>query len=252
MVTVKKPTDEPLATLLADHPEVQIDGESTQDRVLEIQQGSWTRSLFWGDQQADVRGLVELIDNNPIVCTDSLSVPGPMATLAAIALGPLIRANLIKEEPALHVTEIPDEPDDILTNLEILGLHQNISVGVEENNFGRVMVLNAMVEIPVMDDYSILDDLYDEAYARSFYVRRIDDQTWDTELVSGKPYAAYHLRLTPGEEQYSLLTIQVMADRQGKLGACQVIHALNVMVGNEECLGIPDALPENNETPVTA
>jgi N-acetyl-gamma-glutamylphosphate reductase len=34
-----------------------------------------------------------------------------------------------------------------------------------------------------------------------------------------------------------------MADRDGKAGAAQVVHALNVMCGFEESLGIPELLP---------
>jgi N-acetyl-gamma-glutamylphosphate reductase len=36
----------------------------------------------------------------------------------------------------------------------------------------------------------------------------------------------------------SLLTVQVMIDRNGKGGAAQVVHAFNVMNGFEESLGI--------------
>ena len=241
MVTLKKPQDAALADLLASHPEVKIDGESSESRVLEIQQGSWTRQLFWGDHPASQRGLMELMDNNPVVCADTVSVPGPHATLISIALGPILRAGLVLADPVIHASQTPDEPNDIMAHLENLGWNDSATLAVDETDFQNVLVVNVMVEVPLMDDYDQIDELYDEAYGRSFYVRRTESETWDTELVTGRPYAAYRLRLTVGESN-ALLTVQVMADRDGKAGACQVLHALNVMVGNEECLGIPDSL----------
>ncbi|MFX9858936.1 hypothetical protein ABTP71_18620, partial [Acinetobacter baumannii] len=81
-----------------------------------------------------------------------------------------------------------------------------------------------------------LASLFDECYQRAFFVGAAE--TWDTREVAGKPHAVYHLRLTPGQEQTSLLTVQVMADREGKCGAAQIVHKLNVMCGLEETLGI--------------
>ncbi len=241
MVRADRPQDDFLNSLLANHPAVTLNESVSPTGRLVFHQDGWQRQLLWGDQNADVRGLLELVDNNPVVCADTVCIPGPVATLATIALGPVLRAGLVQAGPALHVSETPTEPDDITANLELFGLHHIVTLGIEPQDFGRVVVLNAMVEIPLMDDYTLVDDLFDEAYARSFYIKRINDEVWDTALVDRRPHAAYRLRLTPGE-QSALLTVQVMADRHGKLGACQAIHALNIMVGNEECLGIPDQL----------
>lgn len=231
-----------MATLLQGHPAVELIEGVSPARTLLIDQNGWQRKLLWGDQPADVRGLLELIDNNPVVCADSVCVPGPVATLATIALGPLLRAGLVTQGPALHVSVTPQEPDDIIANLEAFGLQQTVSLASDPVDFGRAEACNAMVEVPLQGDSHALDELFDEAYARSFYVRRMEDATWDTALVDHRPYAVYRLRLTPGETN-DLLTVQVMADQDGKLGAAQVVHALNIMIGEEECLGIPDPLP---------
>ena len=55
--------------------------------------------------------------------------------------------------------------------------------------------------------------------------------------VLGRPEARYRLTLAP-DSPHSLLTIRVLADFNGKVGASQVIHAMNVMCGFEESLGI--------------
>jgi N-acetyl-gamma-glutamylphosphate reductase len=56
-------------------------------------------------------------------------------------------------------------------------------------------------------------------------------------LVAGKPFSAYRLRVVP-DEPNSLLTVRLLSDPLGKCGAAQVVHAMNVMCGFEESLGI--------------
>jgi N-acetyl-gamma-glutamylphosphate reductase len=107
----------------------------------------------------------------------------------------------------------------------------------EHQPSGSVVALNAMALISSDGNLDDIDDLYDEVYGRSFFVRRIEDGDWDSDLVAGKPWAAYRLRVSPGEGQ-ALLTIQTMADLNGKVGAAQLVHAMNVMAGFEESLGI--------------
>lgn len=242
MVVVRPPSDPILARLLAGHPEVKVGDQSPSPaNTLEWDQDGWQRRLLVGDQVADVRGLVELMDNNPLVCADTACVPSPVATLVTLALGPVVRAGLVQAEPAIHLAQPTDQPEDVQWHLENLGYKGGAFLGVEEADFGRVLVANAMVEIPLMDDYADIDDLFDEAYGRSFYIHRIDEEEWDTKLVDAKPFAAYRLRLTPGEAT-ALLTVQTMSDRDGKCGACQTLHAFNVMCGFEESLGIPSDL----------
>mgnify|MGYP000986779237 CR=1 FL=1 len=55
-------------------------------------------------------------------------------------------------------------------------------------------------------------------------------------IVANKPFAVYRLGLTPGDDT-SLLTVRVLADKHGKCGEAQLVHALNVMCGFEEMLG---------------
>lgn len=226
---------------LSSHPGVELlSGNSSH--ALEFDQGDWHRALDVGNEQG-LRGLVELMDNNPMVCADSMSIPDPSATLALIAIGPLARAGLIVEAPTLMFSFTPD-PDIVDSYLETEGWMEGATSAKVGQDLGDVLALRALCAIRTEGDpghgttaFDEIDDLYNEAYARSFFIRRDEENAWDTALVAGKPFAVFRLSIAP-DSPISLLTIQVMADRNGKCGAAQAVHAMNVMAGFEESLGI--------------
>ncbi len=172
---------------------------------------------------------MEIVDNNPLICTNQFSVPSPLATLILIAVSPLIDAGLLLEPPVVQTNLAVENLD------EFLGFDATISS--EPQSFGSVGVSTVISAIQTPARVEDLDDLYEERYGRSFYVRRAEQGIWDTQEVAGKPHAAYRLRIAP-DNPSSLLTVQVMADLDGKLGSAQVIHAFNVMNGFEETAGI--------------
>ena len=106
-------------------------------------------------------------------------------------------------------------------------------------DFGTVVAATVISAIQTPDRLEDLDDLYEEAFGRSFFVRRDEASEWDVKLVKSKPHSLYRMRISPDKPQ-SLLTVQVMADKDGKCGAAQVVHCMNVMAGFEETLGIED------------
>jgi len=220
--------------LLSTHPGVElIDGPAAHP--IEFEVNGWNRSVGMGSREG-FRGLVELLDNNPLVCADTFSVPDVGGTLALVALGPLIRAGLILEPPAILASFELDE-DGVSDALATEGWTGGILPHSEHQPTGSVVALNAMALVRLDGDLDQLDELYDEVYGRSFFVRHVEDGEWDVDLVEGKPWAAYRLRVSPGEGQ-ALLTVQTMADIDGKVGAAQLVHAMNVMAGFEESLGI--------------
>jgi len=177
----------------------------------------------------DLRGLVEIVDNNPMVCADSFAVPSPLSTLIAIAVDPIREAGLLIEEPVVQTNLNGPDPEPFLG--------YSVTVSTDTLDFGSVGVATVIAAIRTPDRLEDLDDLYEERFGRSFYVRRAEGADWDTKLVAGQAFAAYRLRIAP-DEPFSLLTIQVMSDLNGKLGSAQVVHAFNVMNGFEETLGI--------------
>jgi LysW-gamma-L-alpha-aminoadipyl-6-phosphate/LysW-L-glutamyl-5-phosphate reductase len=237
LVRVARPSDPTLAALLASHPGVWIEGEGGPG--LAFWQGDWRRSVVASEPGADVYGLVELMDNNPMVCADRVSVPGLVGTVAAIAFGPLVRAGLVTEQPSLLLGS-HEELGDLEDALVALGWGHGALVADVGAEPGPVVTARALVAVPTPDDLADLDSLYEEAYGRSLYVRLAE--TFDPAETKGRPYAVCSLAVTP-DEPVSLLSVSVALDRRGKGGAAQLVHAFNVAAGFEESLGIPESLP---------
>lgn len=220
--------------LLSGHPRIAVVSEG--DAALTWEQGGWRRSIAVGHPATPLYGLIELVDNNPLVCADEFSVPSAAATLALIALGPLAAAGMIVERPTLLLNASADEIE-VDAALAQCGWPDGVVVHTEAMDLGTVVAATAMAEVPTPDDPTDIADIYEERFGRSFFVRQDQTSEWDAPLVAGKPYALY--RVSVGlDEPRSLVTIRVLADLNGKLGAAQIIHAMNVMSGFEESLGI--------------
>lgn len=222
-----------LAALLSAHPQVEFSTETpTQDMVIEFSQDGWNRKVSVGNAPGSVFGLVEMMDNNPMVCADHVGIPPVDATLMLIALGPLFRAQLLSETPVCianvdgdeavreaFLGEYTDSPEHLF--------HAEPVPGAPEG----LVVASGIARLPDVA-WEDLKELYEESFGRSFFVRELmPGQNWEPDLVLGTPYAVY--RMTRIEE---LLKVQVMADRHGKGGEAQLVHAMNVMAGLEESL----------------
>ena len=228
MTEVVRPSDAVLSRLLSSHPGVRVvEGRSVEGRL-----DFGSRALVVGDAGCEVGGLVELMDNNPLVCASLASVPGPVATLGLVALGPLVEAGVLLESPVMQVAGSSDA-DDLEGFLVRTGWSGGVEVSYGDEDLGPVVAVNVMALVGV-EGWAAVEELYRERYSRSLYVREHTIGDWDTSLVAGRPFALYSLSHT-GE---SLLTVRVMADRDGKCGAAQVVHAFNVMCGYEESLGV--------------
>lgn len=204
--------------------------------AIEWEMDHWKRSLSVGFQPDALYGLPELVDNNPLVCADHFCVPDEASTLALIALGPLARASIIVEPPTVIFSLEPD-PEEVHQALNHAGVPEGTSLVVDAPIHNSVLACSAMAVIETPDSLSMLDELYDEAYGRCFFVREVESGSLQPESVADQPFAHYALRVTQGDTT-SLLTVQVLADRHGKCGAAQLVHALNIMCGFEESLGI--------------
>jgi len=235
-VVILRPCQDPvLHSILDKHPHVQWGSGVPTVGHLAWHQGEWSRRLNFDGPPAEIGGLVELADNNPLVCADAATVPTALTTLALVALGPLARAGLVAEPPVLLSSFAFDAPD-LDRELAAIGLVEDLLVQVEPQDLGSVLAVTAMVEVPTLAGMSEIDGLFDECYGRSFFVQEAAGE-WDTALIACKPGAVYRLRQTPGDPN-TLLTVQVMADRDGKCGAAQVVHTFNVMCGYEEFIGL--------------
>lgn len=239
---VELPDDPALVAILERHPEVDLGPPNPlpPDRgrgpELVFHQGDWRREVRVGDPTCEVRGLVELMDNNPMVCSDVVSVPTPGSTLALIALGPLAKTGLLLEAPTL-LANCPLEDEDVANYLSTEGWDGGVLGTDQPEDLDGVIALTAIAAIRVPSDPQELGEIYEECFGRSFYVHRDTDSPWHIQLVKGTANAIYRLSLSR-EDEVGLLTVKVMADRDGKCGAAQIVHAMNVMAGFEESLGI--------------
>ena len=227
-------SDPSIRSLLEHHPDVEPLIE-TEFHGIEFETNRRRRvspSQFGGE----IGGVVELMDNNPLVCADEAWVPSAGGTLAVLALGPLFEAGLIVEPPAILLS-FEDSEEEVLRGLATVGYSGNITLNCENGDLGSVRGCYCIAKFTNPKSFDEIDDIYDERYGRSFMVRRTEDQPWVKELVEGKPWACYRLELTEGESE-SLLAIHIMADINGKAGAGQYVHTMNIMCGLEESLGL--------------
>lgn len=235
MIDVVRAQDPLVLNLLRSHPRVIVVEEGSCTGWLEFRQGAWKRAIYQ-DRFDLLHGIVEIQDNNPLVCADEASLPNPAATLASIALAPLIQAGMLVERPSL-VYSFEVQEDAAEATLAGLGWTSGARCVGDPQDLGGVYALAALAVIRTPEELDEIDEAFEERYSRSFYVRREEAAEWSPALVAGKPYACYRLRITP-DKPNSLLNVQVLADRNGKAGAAQAVHLMNVMAGFEESLGM--------------
>ncbi len=224
---------------LAAHPAVALDHfEEAEAERINFTSGEWHRETVVGCSSIDgPYGLVELMDNNPLVCADRASCPGPAATLALIGLGPLIRGGLLVERPSV-LFSFDGDYDEVDAALGSMEWQQGATCAGEPAPFAGVLSATCLAAVRVPESAEEIDELYDEAYGRSFFVKGAASNSLDLERLRGAAHAEYALALTEGIDGLGMLRIQVLAHSDGKCGASQLVHMFNVMAGFEEDLGI--------------
>ncbi|MCW5937878.1 MAG: hypothetical protein KIT11_11305 [Fimbriimonadaceae bacterium] len=235
MIAVARPTDPSLLALLDRHPEVELVERATQPGQIDFWQGDWHRQVVTARPDLELYGVVEIEDNNPLVCADVASVPGPAATLATLALAPVGIARIVSEPPSLLFAS-PVDYSDLEAALPRCGI-EGADLAFEQQDLGTVVAMLAMVVVEPPGTLEEVAALYRERYERSFFVRESRVDEWYGRLVEGQHHAAYRLESTE-DEGHALLSVHVIADLHGKCGASQLVHCMNVMAGFEESLGL--------------
>lgn len=214
--------DSGLAAAFSRHPKVcAVVGEPASG-VVSWSQGTWHRSIGVGCK-AEVRGLVETIDNNPMVCCDSFAVPGPAATMALLALAPASRAGLVGPGAELRVSLGPEPEFDAFL------FEADVPQCTTSDFESELCAAEARFSLTPGSCLADLEAAYREYYDRAFYVRLGDHNP------SGTAFASVRLANFDGSA-----VVTAAADPRGKAGASQVVHAFNVMCGFVESLGVTD------------
>ncbi|MBS1718140.1 MAG: hypothetical protein JSS72_10470 [Armatimonadetes bacterium] len=229
-------SSDPVAVrLLAQHPKV---SSAVHDDFPGL--GFGDRAILINDFSVAVRGLPEIMDNNPLVCANKACIPGPGETMALIALAPILRAGLTLEELIIQTNAPVSEPalGQFIGDLCALLAHEPF---VEPVEYEECLVLVARMLLAEELQPQQIDDLYQESYGRSFFVQHLESPLGVPPAVHGSPAGFYRCRTEKGGG-VTLVTCEVFADQNGKAGAAQLIHVMNIMCGFEENLGIPESV----------
>ncbi|MCX7799317.1 MAG: hypothetical protein N2109_03135 [Fimbriimonadales bacterium] len=221
------------------HPRLRIAGSLP---FPELRVGS--RSVVSGGPGEGLYGLPELVDNNPIVCAARVVVPEPAATLAWIALGPAAKAGLLQRDESdsavlLRFGGLPAER--LADALAVIGWTRGTEIEWRKASVENVATLEAFLPLAGDCEPSEVAEAYEEAFGRSFFVRRVSPCEALPHRLAGTPRAEYWIELSPSSEP--MLRVVVAADRRGKLGGAQLVQSLNVMFGWEETTGLEEAIP---------
>jgi len=237
MSSISKATssDPTVLALLAKHPKVE-QVEQGPVSGLEFFVEGRNRLISVGKPECEDYGILEIIDNNPLVCANEISVPSAGVTGILIALAPLVQAGLLLEAPVV-VSNVEIDKIELVAALTRLGFNEEPALHTESLDLEGVVAVTVMAAIPGDLRKPELDVLFDERYGRSFFVRLDQTSEWSRALVKGQPWAVYRFTLAP-DDPTSLFTVRILLDVNGKGGASQSVHAMNVMCGFEESLGL--------------
>jgi N-acetyl-gamma-glutamylphosphate reductase len=219
-----------LKSCLELHPFVAIEAFEEADAMWMEFTTNRPRRVYHGNPSLELYGLTELMDNNPLVCADAASVTGAAASLVMVALGPVAKAALIAEMPAIALNFGPAN-DEIDTALAGEGWQGGTVVATDDSD-PDVMIAECVCEIRLPGGVEDIEALYEECFGRSFFVRPVP------RPQAGDAYASYELHVEDHGNGTGLLKAVATASRNGKCGAGALVHMFNVMCGFEESLGV--------------
>ena len=221
-----------LKRLLELHPFVSLASFVESDRMLLEFGAHAERRVTIGDARAPLYGLTELMDNNPLVCADFASVTSAAGSLALITLGPLAKAEMLINRPAIAYNFEVSDLDEVDAALATEGWLDGAAIaGMDE--YSEILAAEAIAEIPSSVTEGDLADLFDECFGRSFFVRS------GKGVGQGDAHAVFSFGVEPYLET-TMFKCVAQSSAAGKCGAAGLVHMFNVMSGYEESLGISD------------
>ncbi|MDQ2985874.1 MAG: hypothetical protein M3R13_04030 [Armatimonadota bacterium] len=238
-VTVSARGSPALLSLLKAHPLVVVERfeEAPTMRIEFSGQGRHRIAYHGNAEVSGPYGLTELMDNNPLVCADLASVTGPEATLALVALGPLAKAELLIERPAIAFNFSTGSADEVDAALATEGWTGGASVATSDEA-PDIFSAQCIAQIRMPRDERDLTALYEECFGRSFFVRASSGP-----VVVSQSHATYALSIKAQGDGTALATVFAHSARNAKCGAGGLVHLFNVMASFEESLGVAGFSP---------
>ncbi len=228
--------DDRLAELLSHHPRIGLVATNDDPTVLTLESPGRSRRLHIADARVEQYGLLELMDNNPIVCADDISIPSLAASLFLITLGPLLLSGLVVEPPSF-VTNLNCHGTDLARAVRSVGWDDEVDIMTEAVHVGGIALATGIAVIQSVSDPEELAEFYLERFGKSPLIRMEGSTEWSPQLVEGKPLAIYRITVNP-DEPTSLVSVKAMVDFTGAFQAAQMVTAMNVMYGFEDEMGL--------------
>jgi hypothetical protein len=225
-----------LVQLLAGHPRVDRAIHEPGLSGLRFDGAEGPRLIEIGNAASPFYGLVELMDNNPLLCTDRMSIPSLAGSLALICLGPLLLSGLVQEPPSF-ITSLEVQESELYEGAAGVGWTEGLTIQTEPVESEGAAFATGMAVIESIEHPEELADLYEERFAKSPLIRMHSDPDWSVPMVAAQPKSIYRIVVSV-DEPTSLVSVRAMCDSTGRFQACQLIYAMNVMCGFEDDLGL--------------
>jgi hypothetical protein len=225
-----------VAKFLERHPRIAFSDDLCESAGVIFEKAERQREVGVGRDDWAEFGLLELMDNNPLICADKMSIPTLAASLSLIVLGPILLSGLVMESPSF-VTNLTTDEDEIATALRTTGWDEGVTVRTEPEVAPEIAMATGIAVIQNVSDPEEIAELYEERFGTSALIRQATEGDWIQALVATKPLAIYRISLAT-DQPTSLLSVRVIWDRSGVFHAAQIVNAMNVMLGFEDTLGI--------------
>lgn len=214
----------PVASLLRHHPRIEkvIVADSP---IVRFTTRGWKRELHIGNSQCYVRGVPELIDNNPIVCCDEFSLPSPFAHALSLVAGPMSLSGIptLVQAVASNLSSNNESDKAFLEDIYLDTTRTLLTdrAGTESD------ILEAVLRIPEDIHLEEIIAIFRQRYDGAF-------------LISGEslPFPGATFSLAKWNLDEGTFTVRIDSPVNGKFGAAGQVHALNVMMGYDEGLGL--------------
>jgi len=212
-----------IVSLLNRHSEIDaVELEPPEDgSLLSFVQGDWSREIVENRSGLHPRGLLELIDNNPLICADHFSLPRADFVALLIAVGPAMQNGMIANLSSIESNSFTFvENNDVFASE--LGWRLSPSVALIPTQDPAFTITGILKPEVTHGDFL---SLYIERYSRSPLIHFYETSQNGYLVKIGLP-------------SENTVCVTVYCNNPQLCFADYVVFAMNVMCGYEDSLGL--------------